>query len=73
MKKVTNISVDLHTMAQSLGITVIALSQLNRDGKDKPTMEDLRDSGQVEQDADAILLLHNIGENNDYHVIVAKK
>lgn len=62
-EKVTNISQDLHTMAQSTGITVIALAQLSRaekvNGKPRPpTIEDLRESGQIEQDADIIFLLY---------------
>ena len=57
-QQVTSISLDLHTMAQNLGITVVALSQLSRNStKRTPGVEDLRDSGQIEQDADAILLL----------------
>lgn len=71
-EKVTNISVGLHTMAQSGKITVIALSQLNRQGVGVPSMEHLRESGQVEQDADLILLLHNDQERGEYSVIVAK-
>lgn len=61
---VTGISIEIHQMAQTYGITVIALSQLSRakttsDGKDvAPTMSSLRESGQLEQDADAILLLY---------------
>lgn len=59
-EQVTNISLALHTMAQSLGITVVALSQLTRAsrGSDAPSMADLRESGQIEQDADLILLLY---------------
>lgn len=71
-EKVTNISVDLHVMAQRTGIVVFALSQLNRNGIGIPTMEDLRESGQIEQDADLILLLHNDVENGEYNVIAAK-
>jgi len=56
-ERVTQVSLDLHTMAQSLGVTVFALAQLNRAGKDAPGMESLRDSGQLEQDADIVLLL----------------
>ncbi len=57
-EKMTNISIDLHTLAQQSGIAVIALSQLNREGKDEPGMESLRESGQIEQDADIIMLLY---------------
>jgi replicative DNA helicase len=71
-EKVTNISVDLHTMAQSSKITVFALSQLNRNGTGVPSMEDLRESGQIEQDADIIILLHNDKEKGDYFVDIAK-
>lgn len=48
----------LHTMAQQSKISVVALSQLNRAGDSEPTMVNLRESGQIEQDADAILFLH---------------
>lgn len=61
---VTGISIGLHQFAQGCGVTVVALSQLRRaettkGGDEKaPTMSSLRESGQLEQDADAILLLH---------------
>ena len=59
-EQVTNISLGLHTMAQSMGVTVVALSQLARAGRESgsPTMASLRESGQIEQDADLILLLY---------------
>ncbi len=57
-EQVTNISIDLHNMAQSLGVTVLALSQLSRSEDDrKPRNSDLRESGQLEQDADVIIML----------------
>jgi len=73
-EKITNISVDLHTMAQSRKITTIALSQLNREGMGEPDMTHLRESGQLEQDADIILLLHSMGEKErfDRKLIIAK-
>jgi len=58
---VTQISIDLHTAAQSTGIAVVALSQLNRTGVG---MAALRESGQVEQDADAIIMLSQPDEEN---------
>lgn len=46
--------------AQSTGTLVVALAQLNRETARTgipPTAADLRESGQIEQDADAIILL----------------
>lgn len=61
--RATNISKALHAVAQDCGITVVALSQLTRATNTKgapqhPTMSSLRSSGQIEQDADAILLIY---------------
>lgn len=60
---VTDISMRIHTLAASNKILVHALSQVNRDFKtDKKSEEigisDLRESGQIEQDADYIMLLY---------------
>lgn len=61
---VTNLSLDLHRFSQSSSCAVIALSQLSRPGGDhsgkqsSPGMNALRESGQIEQDADAVLLLY---------------
>ena len=59
--QVTQISIALHTLAQSMGVTVVALSQLARQGKQEkntaPDMSALRESGQIEQDADLIMML----------------
>ena len=61
VERVSQISIKLHTMAQNKKVTVVALSQLSRMDKQNPryaTMADLRESGQIEQDADMILLLN---------------
>ena len=57
---VTRISMSLHRMAQQLGVTVIGLSQITPPGKGSkqaPTKDDIRESRQLKQDADAILIL----------------
>ena len=61
-EQMTEISASIKAMAKMLGVPVLALSQLNREnvnrGDKRPTMADLRDSGAIEQDAGAIILLH---------------
>ncbi len=57
-EEVTNISLALHRMAQDMRVTVVALSQLKRKSDDStPDSSDLRESGQLEQDADIIMML----------------
>lgn len=63
--RVTHISSSLQQFGRVSGTTVIALSQLSRGERDKksgkvrdPVISDLRSSGQIEQDADVIMLLY---------------
>lgn len=64
VQEVTEISSGLQTLAQQYGVTVYALSQLSRPPKNTdefvppPGLPDLRESGQIEQDADAVLFVH---------------
>ena len=58
---VTEISMGLQRLAHELGVAVIALSQLTTEKNNKarraPTKDDLRESRQLKQDADLILLM----------------
>lgn len=57
--KVTKISIAMKQIAKEFGISVVCLAQLNRGAKEdeRPFASDLKESGQIEQDADVILLL----------------
>jgi replicative DNA helicase len=57
--EVSEISRTLKTTALSLGVPVMALSQLNRAaGTETPKLSNLRESGAIEQDADLVMFLH---------------
>lgn len=57
-EQVSAISIALHTIAQSMGVTVVALSQLARQNQQNQSGKAiLRESGQIDQDADIIMIL----------------
>ncbi|HMN16290.1 MAG TPA: DnaB-like helicase C-terminal domain-containing protein [Ignavibacteriaceae bacterium] len=60
--EIGQLSNDLRIFAKQTGIPIIILSQLNRQNENRlysrPAISDLRESGQIEQDAKLILLLY---------------
>lgn len=56
-RETSAISKDLHTLAQTEKMTVVALQQQNRSKAGEADMHSLRDSSQIESDADVIMIL----------------
>lgn len=61
-QRLWHVTSTLKTLAKELGITIVGLSQLNRwvekRGWDEPQLSDLRDSWNIEQDADIVMMIH---------------
>lgn len=75
-EQVAGVSRRLKGLARELKIPVLALSQFNRAADtDEPRMSNLRDSGSLEQDADAVLMMWrpNGDRDNLVEVIVGKQ
>lgn len=68
--EVGDISKAIKALAMELHVPIIVLSQLNRVSElrktKEPTMAELRESGDVEQDASNIILLWNLDEDGQY-------
>jgi len=80
-EELENISRSLKLIAKEFNVTVLALSQLSRPPKGlarepEPTLNDLRGSGALEQDADKVLFIHRDEapgeERGETKIILAK-
>jgi replicative DNA helicase len=74
--RIINATDVLHQTCKSLGIALVLLAQLGRGkGRDPmtdPRVDDLKESGSLEQDGDTIILLANKGEAGDEHSVQEK-
>lgn len=82
-EKVSEISRVLKVLAREMRIPVVALSQMSRDSEKgvnstprEPRLSDLRGSGTIEQDADAVIFIHRADAGDDQRrhmkIIIAK-
>jgi replicative DNA helicase len=72
-EQVGDISKNLKQLARELDIPVIALSQVTRGAEGKmPNLADLRQSGEIEEDADVIMFLHRGDGEEQTKLRVAK-
>lgn len=66
-REISEVSRGLKRLAKEFDCPILALSQLNRESEKRsdkaPSVADLRGSGQLEQDADVILLMQRTGDN----------
>jgi replicative DNA helicase len=82
-QEIAEISRGIKELAKELKCPIIAMSQLNRSAASRtdrrPQLQDLRESGSIEQDADMVMLIHredyydaNSPEQGVAEIIVAK-
>lgn len=80
-EKVTSIVKELRQISLDYDCTIFLISQLsrNQDEKKRPTISELRDSGELEQSATTVMLLHDENHDNnrskkeiDMEIIIGK-
>jgi replicative DNA helicase len=59
---------ELNNITKDYDCTIFLIAQINRNGSDVPTMQDLKDSGEIEQTADTIILIHDENKEDNADV-----
>ena len=74
-EQVGAVSGDLKRLAMQIKIPVLALAQLNREHEKtgrRPSLASLREAGNIEQDADVVMLMHPLEDHRHVEIGVAK-
>ncbi len=74
-EEITDISRKIKILSDEISAPIIVCSQLKRTGGGRPGLEDLRESGSLEQDADLVAFLHRKDhrESGTTNFIIAKQ
>jgi len=61
-EELSDVSMELKSVAREFGVPLLALTQISRESmkrdNKRPVLSDIRDTGQIEQDADVVMFLH---------------
>ena len=57
--RIGEITRECNDLTKDYNCTIFLVAQINREGSDKPSMRDLKDSGELEQTADIIILIYD--------------
>ena len=63
-ERIGEITRELNNITKDYNCTIFLIAQINRNGAEQPTMQDLKSSGELEQSADTIILIHDFNKED---------